>query len=167
MASQFSSIGSRVAKQSGFNTVLQSSRDIKILFLLRSVRMYAYGASFLVLIEFLAQLTFGGSSIGLFMALTLLGDASISFLLTLITDKVGRRRVLSVGALQMVMSGVVFSLSSNYLFLLLAAVVGVISPRFVFFCFLPSFLSTLFHLIEIELKYLFMSVGMKADPFEL
>ena len=64
------------------------------------------------------------------MTLTLLGDVVISFCLTLITDKVGRRNVLAAGAGLMAMSGMVFTLSSNYWILVLASVVGVISPRF-------------------------------------
>lgn len=62
------------------------------------------------------------------MTLTVLGDVVISFLLTTITDKVGRRLVLAVGAGSMVMSGLVFYLSSNYWILLFASILGVISP---------------------------------------
>ncbi|CAK7273836.1 hypothetical protein SEPCBS57363_005853 [Sporothrix epigloea] len=62
------------------------------------------------------------------MTLTLLGDAVISLVLTAITDRVGRRRILSVGCLLMAGSGVVFALSGNFWILLLASIVGVISP---------------------------------------
>lgn len=119
---------SRLATESGFRTIAQSCRDTKLLCLQRFVRLFAYGASFLILVHFLSSMGISDDRIGLFMTLTLLGDAAISSLLTLITDQVGRRRVLFVGACSMVVSGLVFAASGNYWLLLLASVVGVISP---------------------------------------
>ncbi|KAK3330719.1 major facilitator superfamily transporter [Apodospora peruviana] len=123
-----SSWSSRLSKESGFRAITNSCRDTKLLCLQRFVRLFAYGASFLILAHFLSGLGFSDKQTGLFMTLTLLGDVVISFLLTTVTDQVGRRRVLAVGAASMVMSGIVFSLSSNYWLLLLASVLGVISP---------------------------------------
>jgi MFS family permease len=119
---------SRLATESGFRAIAQSCRDTKLLCLQRFVRLFAYGASFLILVHFLSSMGISDDRIGLFMTLTLLGDAAISSLLTLVTDQVGRRRVLFVGAFSMAMSGLVFAASSNYWLLLLASVVGVISP---------------------------------------
>ena len=62
------------------------------------------------------------------MTLTLLGDAAISYSLTILADKVGRRRILLAGSLLMVLSGTTFAFSKNYYVLLFAAIVGVISP---------------------------------------
>lgn len=62
------------------------------------------------------------------MTLTLVGDIVISLGLTIVADTLGRRRVLTLGALLMASSGVVFATTSNYWVLLLAAIVGVISP---------------------------------------
>ncbi|PSN66488.1 major facilitator superfamily MFS1 [Corynespora cassiicola Philippines] len=128
MAASPDSFLSRVAKVSGFATVLASSRDAKLLFLQRFVRLFAYGATFIILVHFLSTLDISDEHIGLFMTLTMLGDVVISFVLTLITDRVGRRKVLSAGAILMTVSGVAFSLSSSYWVLVLASVVGVISP---------------------------------------
>lgn len=122
------SIISKVAAETGARAIVESCRDTKILCLQRFVRLFAYGASFLILAHFLAGLGFSEERTGFFMTLTLMGDVVISFLLTTVTDKVGRRLVLAVGAGSMVMSGVVFYLSSNYWILLLASVLGVISP---------------------------------------
>ncbi|OAL43047.1 MFS general substrate transporter [Pyrenochaeta sp. DS3sAY3a] len=112
----------------GVSTVLKSTRDVKILFAQRFVRLFAYGATFLILVHFLASLGISDKLAGLFMTLTMLGDAVISFVLVLITDRVGRRKILALGAILMVSSGVIFSLSSTYWILVLASVVGVISP---------------------------------------
>lgn len=89
--------------------------------------MFAYGANSLIIALFFASLEFSDFKIGLFMTLTLLGDVILSLLLTLIADNFGRRRVLFMGALLMVLSGAVFAIFENFWILLFAAVLGVIS----------------------------------------
>lgn len=113
----------------GIGSVWTSSRDTKYLFLQRFIRLFAYGASTLVLVLYLSSLNVSDGRIGLFMTLTLLGDVIISLLLTLFADGLGRRKVLVAGALLMSLSGVVFALSGNFWILVLASIVGVISPR--------------------------------------
>jgi predicted MFS family arabinose efflux permease len=61
------------------------------------------------------------------MTLTLLGDVFLGTFLTLVADRVGRRKVLLGGSFLMVFSGVIFALFENFWILLLAAIVGVIS----------------------------------------
>jgi MFS family permease len=61
------------------------------------------------------------------MTLTLLGDVMLSLLLTLVADKLGRRRILFMGSVMMACSGVVFALFENFWALLAAAVFGIIS----------------------------------------
>jgi MFS family permease len=90
--------------------------------------MGAYGSSTLVLALYFAALGHSDTKIGLFLSLTLVGDVGVSLLLTLVADSLGRRRILISGGLLMTLSGVVFATMSNYWILLLAAVVGVISP---------------------------------------
>ncbi|GKT58002.1 major facilitator superfamily transporter [Colletotrichum tofieldiae] len=128
MASETAPWLSRLAVESGFTSIVESCRDTKVLCLQRFVRLFAYGTSFLILVHFLSSLGFSDERIGLFMTLTLLGDVVISFLLTAITDQVGRRKVLAAGAVLMVMSGLVFSWAGNYWILVIASIVGVISP---------------------------------------
>ena len=90
--------------------------------------MFAYGFNALILALFFQSLSFTDSSIGAFYTLTLLGDVALSLFLTLVADSLGRRRILMFGAGLMVVSGIAFALSGNYLVLLASAVVGVISP---------------------------------------
>lgn len=61
------------------------------------------------------------------MTLTLLGDVLLSLLLTLVADKLGRRRILFGGSIMMALSGVTFALAENFWILLIAAVFGIIS----------------------------------------
>jgi predicted MFS family arabinose efflux permease len=61
------------------------------------------------------------------MTLTLVGDVLLGTFLTLVADKVGRRKVLIGGSFLMVLTGVVFAVFENFFILLMAAVVGVVS----------------------------------------
>jgi MFS family permease len=105
-----------------------ASKDVYIIIVARYVRLFAYGAVALILALYFQELGFSDEQIGLFMTLTLLGDVFISLLLTLVADYVGRRTILLFGAGAMAASGAVFATTSNYVALLLAAILGVISP---------------------------------------
>lgn len=118
----------KITKEIGLKAIYDSPRDVKILCLQRMVRLAAYGGSTLILVLYLVDLGNSTSRTGLFMTLTLVGDVIISLLLTIIADKLGRRKLLAVGSLLMTASGIVFSLVGNFWFLLLASVLGVISP---------------------------------------
>lgn len=116
-------------REIGLQTLLSSPLDAKLLCLQRFVRLFAYGGSTLVLALYLSSLGNTDQRIGLFMSLTLWGDVVISLFLTVVADALGRRRMLALGSLLMSASGVVFAISGNYWVLVLASVLGVISPR--------------------------------------
>lgn len=61
------------------------------------------------------------------MTLTLLGDVFLGTFLTLIADRMGRRKVLLGGSFLMIFSGIIFATFENFWILLFAAVVGVVS----------------------------------------
>ncbi|KAJ8115683.1 hypothetical protein OPT61_g2715 [Boeremia exigua] len=117
-----------LAHELGLHTMRHAGKDVYILILTRYLRMYAYGTVALILALYLRAQGLSDAQIGFFMTLTLLGDVVVSLLLTLVADALGRRRTLMLGALGMAVSGGVFALDSRYEVLLLAAVVGVISP---------------------------------------
>lgn len=119
----------RVFDELGLTSLYESSRDIKLLCMQRFVRLFAYGASTLILVSYLEALDISKIQIGLFMTLTLAGDICISFLLTLFADGIGRKWILVLGSLLMTASGIVFATSGNFWVLLVAAIFGVISPR--------------------------------------
>ena len=130
MASKVRYFLSKVAEELGLFSIVQSSKDTKLLCLQRFIRLLAYGGSTLILALFLASVGSSDARIGLFMTLTLLGDVVISFILTLVADGLGRRRILMLGAALMSASGVIFALSGNYWVLVMASIFGVISPRY-------------------------------------
>jgi MFS family permease len=104
------------------------SRDIALLFAARTVRMFGYGLLAVVLVLYLDALGYDGGQIGLLLALTLLGDAAISLWLTTHADRLGRRRVLAVGAVLVLVAGLAFAATPLFAVLLVAATIGVISP---------------------------------------
>ena len=124
------SLLARIAAELGVHSIWYSCWDTKLLCFQRFIRLFAYGASTLILALFLSSIGSSDAQIGLFMTLTLLGDVAISFCLTLVADGLGRRRILALGAALMSASGVVFVLSDNYWVLVVASIFGVISPRY-------------------------------------
>ncbi len=102
--------------------------DVALLFSARSVRLFAYGALSVVLALYLHEAGLTGAQIGLLFTLTLFGDAGISLWITTTADRIGRKKMLLLGAGLMILAGVVFSVTGNPVLLMIAAVIGVISP---------------------------------------
>jgi len=105
--------------------------DVALLFAARSVRLFAYGALSVVLALYLHEIGLSGALIGLLFTLTLAGDAVITLWITTTADHAyarGRKKMLLLGAGLMVLAGIVFSLTGNPLLLIIAGIVGVISP---------------------------------------
>jgi predicted MFS family arabinose efflux permease len=105
-----------------------AQRDIALLFITRSVRMFGYGLLAVVVVLYLDAVGFSGAEIGLLLTLTLLGDAAISLWLTTHADRLGRRRVLVAGAILLLAGGLAFAATPVFAVLLVAATIGVISP---------------------------------------
>jgi len=99
-----------------------------LLFVTRFVRLFAYGSLSVVLVFYLIGLGLSESQTGLLLTLTLVGDTVVSLYLTTRADRIGRRRMLIVGALLMAAAGLAFILTRNFLLLILAGAIGVISP---------------------------------------
>src|SRR5215207_2981275 len=102
--------------------------DARLLFATRAVRMFGYGLISVVLVLYLASIGLPNGQIAVFLGLTLAGDAAISLWLTTHADRVGRRKVLLVGAGLMVLAGITVAATDWLPVLLAAAVIGVISP---------------------------------------
>jgi MFS family permease len=111
----------------GVGSVYATGKDAWLIILARSCRMFAYGTNSLIMALFFSSLKFTDYQIGLFMTFTMIGDVFLGVFLTMIADKVGRRRVLFGGSILMMLSGLIFANFENFWILLFAAVVGVIS----------------------------------------
>ncbi|MFH1185200.1 MAG: MFS transporter [Chloroflexota bacterium] len=108
---------------------MNTSPDIRVLFSTRIIRLFCYGLVSVILALYLVEAGLDERQVGLLFSFTLAGDAGITLWMTTSADAFGRRRILRVGALLMLISGAVFMASDNFGILLLAAVFGVISPH--------------------------------------
>ncbi len=102
--------------------------DGRLLFSTRIVRLFAYGSLSVVLALYLAEIGLGETEIGLLLSLTLAGDVAVSLALTTVADRMGRRRTLRLGAVLVILAGIVFATTTYLPMLTLAAVIGTISP---------------------------------------
>ena len=102
--------------------------DVRLLFATRILRLLAYGFLSVVLALYLEAAGLTATQIGLLLTLTLVGDTLVSLAITTSADRLGRRRMLVVGAALMVLAGAVFASTRSFWLLLAAATVGVISP---------------------------------------
>ncbi|KAJ9494190.1 hypothetical protein H2202_010379 [Exophiala xenobiotica] len=111
----------------GIVSINETGRNAYFIILARTCRMFAYGTNSLILAIFFSALKYTDHQIGLFMTLTLLGDVFLGTFLTLVADRVGRRKVLMGGSLLMVLTGFIFAIFENFWILLGAAILGVVS----------------------------------------
>jgi MFS family permease len=104
------------------------NRDGWLLFVTRFARLFAYGSLSVILVFYLVSLGLTEEQTGLIFSLTLAGDLVVSLYLTTRADRIGRRRMLIIGAVLMAAAGVAFASTKNLLFLIVAGTIGVISP---------------------------------------
>src|SRR6202795_2827499 len=104
------------------------SSDGWLLFVTRFARLFAYGSLSVILVFYLIGLGLTEVQSGLVLTLTLAGDVVVSLYLTTRADRIGRRRMLIVGAILMAAAGVAFTCTKNLLLLIIAGTIGVISP---------------------------------------
>jgi MFS family permease len=110
-------------------TALQGlTGDGWLLFATRFIRLFAYGSLSVVLVLYLVGVGLTEPQVGLVLSLTLFGDTLVSLFITTRADRFGRRRMLVVGALLMSAAGLAFASASVFWILVIAGVVGVISP---------------------------------------
>src|SRR5207249_5707467 len=110
-------------------TALQDlTGDARLLFVTRFVRLFAYGSLSVVLVFYLIGLGLSEPQTGLLLTLTLAGDTIVSLYLTTRADRLGRRRMLIIGAILMAAAGLTFAYTRNLVFLIVAGTIGVISP---------------------------------------
>src|SRR3989304_955680 len=102
--------------------------DGRLLFLTRALRLSAYGSLSVILALYLASLGLKEFEIGLVLTTALGGSAILTVVVVSMADRIGRRRFLVTSALAMALSGVLLATTSNLGLLLLAAMMGTISP---------------------------------------
>lgn len=102
--------------------------DARRLFAARAIRMFAHGGLAVVLVTYLDRLGLDPATIGILLTLTLVGDTIVSLWLTTNADRVGRIRVLNLGAILMLVGAAIFSATDIGLVLVITATIAVLSP---------------------------------------
>src|ERR1700676_1770039 len=101
------------------NALRTLTRDGWLLFLTRFVLLFAYGSPSGVLVFYLCGLGLSDSQTGLLLTLSLVRDTVVSLYLTTRADRIGRRRMLTVGAILMAAAGLAFAFTHIFLLLIL------------------------------------------------
>lgn len=102
--------------------------DIVLLFAARVIRLAAYGFVSVVLALYLAATGLDAAGVGTILTATLAGDIVVSLWVTLVADRVGRKRMLLLGSMLMLLAGVVFLWTTNPVWIAIAAIIGIVSP---------------------------------------
>jgi MFS family permease len=103
------------------------SKDGRVLLLSRAIRGVGYGFLSVVLAIYLRLLGYDEVSIGILFTATLVSSVAFTILAGILERRVGRRRMLVLFAALMSAAGSIFVASTNYVALLLAALVGTIN----------------------------------------
>jgi MFS family permease len=104
------------------------SRDGWLLFATCGVRSFAYGFLSVVLGIYLDAIGLTTTAIGWIFTAALAGGALMTIVITAVADTFGRKILLILGAILMAIAGWVFAVSNDPIFLIMAAIVGTISP---------------------------------------
>jgi MFS family permease len=104
------------------------TRDIILLFATRTIRLFAYGFISLVLALYLAATGLSAAGVGAILTATLAGDIFVSFWVTMVADRVGRKNMLLLGSALMILAGMVFLLTDDPVWITIAAIIGIVSP---------------------------------------
>lgn len=118
----------RVLEEIGWHSLAESNRDVYVVIFLRMLRLVGFGATSLILALYLRELSMDDEYIGLFMTATFVGDLVSSFLLALVADRIGRRFVLVLSSVAMVLTGAIFCTFESHVVLTLTAVIGILTP---------------------------------------
>ncbi|RLV92571.1 putative membrane protein [Spathaspora sp. JA1] len=112
----------------GLVTISQAGADVGIIIALRMIRLIGFGATSLILALYMKSLDITEEYIGFFMTLTFIGDLVTSFLLSMVADQIGRKKMLIFCSLVMTLTGLVFSWVEDFYILTIVAVLGILTP---------------------------------------
>ena len=108
-------------------TLRSLSPDGRLILLSRSLRLFAFGALSVILVLHFSSLGWSEARIGRLLALTMIGDAAVTLWVTLHADRIGRARMLQIGALLMVLVGAALPLTQNFWALAVVVFFGSVS----------------------------------------
>lgn len=117
-----------IAEHLGVHTILKAPRDIHIILIARCARLAAFGAISLILVQFLKSKGINETEIGVLLTLTLIGDLIFSFILALVSDSLGRRKILLLSSLLIIVTGAGLYYFRNIFVIALIMIIGIVTP---------------------------------------
>ena len=103
------------------------SKDGKLLLAARTLRTFAYGFLSVILAIYLKLVGFEDFYIGLILTSTLINSVIFTLIASFYADRIGRRKILIMYAALMSLSGVIFFITTNYIALIISALIGTIN----------------------------------------
>ena len=103
------------------------SQDGKLLLWARTVRTFSYGFLSVILAIYLKLIGFNEILIGVVLTATLVNSVIFNLLSSAYADRIGRRKILTLYAVLMVISAVIFFFTNDYVALIIAALIGTIN----------------------------------------
>ena len=103
------------------------SQDGKLLLWARTVRTFSYGFLSVILAIYLKLIGFNEILIGVVLTVTLVNSVIFNLLSSAYADRIGRKKILTLYAVLMVISAVIFFFTNNYVALIIAALIGTIN----------------------------------------
>ena len=103
------------------------SRDGKLLLGARIVRTFSYGFLSVILAIYLKLVGFDDILVGSVLTATLVNSVFFNLFSSAYADKIGRKNILIIYAALMIASSIIFFVTSNYIALVIAALVGTIN----------------------------------------
>ena len=103
------------------------SKDGKLLLIARILRTFAYGFLSIILSIYLKLLGFDAFLIGLILTCTLINSVIFTLVASFYADRIGRKKMLIIYAILMALSGIIFFVTSNYIALIAACLIGTIN----------------------------------------
>jgi MFS family permease len=103
------------------------SKDGKLLLTARILRTFGYGFLSIIISIYLKLIGFDGYLIGLILTSTLVNSVIFTLVASFYADRIGRRKMLVIYAILMAISGVIFFVTSNYIALIVAGLIGTIN----------------------------------------
>ncbi len=103
------------------------SRDAKLIFASRAIRMFCYSYLSVMLGIYLKEVGLEVFFIGVIITAIIASGSVATLIGSLYADRIGRRRFLAICAALLALSGILFAITTNPLLLLLAALTGSLS----------------------------------------
>ena len=97
------------------------------LLIARILRTFAYGFLSIIISIYLKLIGFDGFLIGLILTSTLINSVIFTLVASFYADRIGRRKMLVIYAILMAISGIIFFVTSNYIALIAACLIGTIN----------------------------------------